>query len=50
MAWLVKVLATKSDDLSSIPGTHMERTDYSKMSFDFLTPSPYPHVKKNQQR
>lgn len=38
MARLVKVLNTKSDG----PGTHTERTDYSKLSSDFLTPSPYP--------
>lgn len=38
MARLVKVLATKSDD----PGIHIEKTDYSKLSSDFLTPSPYP--------
>lgn len=42
MARLVKVLATKSDD----PGTHIEKTDYSKLSSDFLTPSPYPMLKK----
>lgn len=37
---VIKVLAGKADDLSSIPTNHVkwkERTDFSKLSFDLHT-------------
>lgn len=40
MGWWVKALATKTDDLSSIPGTHMVKKKINKK----LTPAEYPSI------